>query len=87
MYEIYISHEAEKYYNRLDHKTKQRINKSIANISKEPFSDARIKRLHGKLEGKYRYALGDIRIVYVIDAANETVNIHAIGRRGDIYKR
>lgn len=87
MYEVIISREAEKYYKRSDKITKRRINKSVSNISKEPFSGLHIKRLHGKLEGKYRYAVADLRMVYEVDKRERTVKITAIRRRGDVYKK
>ncbi|MGR3309629.1 MAG: type II toxin-antitoxin system RelE family toxin [Candidatus Brocadiales bacterium] len=86
MYEVFVSHEAEKYYKRQDKDTKRRINRYIEIISQGPLSGSHIKRLHGDLEGKYRYAIGGLRIVYEVDTKNKTVEIKAIGRRGDVYK-
>ena len=87
MYEVFISHEAEKYYKKLYKSTKQRINKSISSLSKEPLSGLHIKKLWGELEGKYRYAMGDLRIVYEVDTKNKIVKIKAIESRGDVYKK
>ncbi len=86
MYEVLISHEAEKYYKKQDKDAKRRINKCIDSLCKEPFSGPNIKRLHGKLEGKHRYRIGDIRIVYEVNTKNKTVEIKSIGSRGDVYK-
>jgi mRNA interferase RelE/StbE len=86
VYEILISREAEKYYKRQDKNTKQRINKSVEVLRREPLSGAHIKRLHGELEGKYRYALGGLRIIYEVDTKNKTVLIKTIRGRGDVYK-
>jgi len=87
MYEICISHEAEKYYKKLDSETKRRINKCIEVLSEKPSFGPRIRRLHGDLKGKYRYALGALRIVYEIDQETETIKIIAIKTRGDVYKK
>ncbi len=87
MYDVFISNEAEKYYKKLDKYTKKRVNKCIDAIRDNPFSRLHIKRLHGKLEGKYRYATGNLRIVYDIDIENRTVKINAIRSRGDVYKK
>jgi len=87
MYEVYISHEAEKYYKKLDKRSKERINNSISSISKEPLSGLHIKKLWGELEGKYRYATGSLRIIYEIDTKNKIVRIKAIRSRGDVYKK
>ena len=87
MYEVFISHEAEKYYKKQDKDTKRRLNKCIDNLRSEPFLGLHIKRLHGELEGKYRYEVGGLRIVYEVNTKNKTVEIKAIKSRGDVYKR
>ena len=87
MYEVLISHEAEKYYKKQDKDTKRRLNKCIDSLSKEPISGIHIKKLHGELEGKYRYEMGVFRIVYEVNAKNRTVEIKSIRSRGDVYKR
>jgi mRNA-degrading endonuclease RelE of RelBE toxin-antitoxin system len=45
------------------------------------------KRLHGELEGKYRYEMGVFRIVYEVNVKDKTVEIKSIGGRGDVYER
>ncbi len=86
MYEVLISHEAEKYYKKQDRNTKRKINRCIEILSHVPLSGPHIKRLHGELEGKCRYAIGALRIVYDVDTKSKVVEIKAIGGRGDIYK-
>jgi mRNA-degrading endonuclease RelE of RelBE toxin-antitoxin system len=63
MYEVLISHESEKYYKKQDKDTKRRLNKCIDSLSQQPVFGTHIKRLHGQLEGKYRYEMGGFRIV------------------------
>ena len=87
MYDVLISHEAEKYYKKLDKNSKLRINKAVGSLSEKPLSGFHIKRFWGELEGKYRYAIGDVRIVYEVDTKNEIVKIKAIKSRGDVYKK
>ena len=87
MYEVLISHEAEKYYKGQDKNTKRRLNKCTDNLCKEPLFGPHIKRLHGELEGKYRYELGGFRIVYEVNIKDKIVEIKSIRGRGDVYKR
>jgi len=87
MYEVIVSQEAEKYYKRQDKETKGRINKAIEYLSSEPLVGTHIKRLRGELEGKYRYALGGLRIIYMVDRRGRFVKVLAIRTRGDIYNR
>ena len=47
MFEVLVSHEADKYYKKQDRDTKRRINKCIDNLSREPLFGPHIKKLHG----------------------------------------
>lgn len=87
MYEIFISHEAEKYYKKQDADTKRRLNKLFDALAIEPFNGSHIKKLHGELEGKLRYELGWLRVIYRADRKGRKVEIISIRGRGDIYKR
>lgn len=86
MYKIFPHKKAVKYYESLDDKTVEKINKAIESISENPFERLHIKRLRGRHEGKYRNAVGDLRIVYRINIEDKVILIEAIGPRGDIYK-
>lgn len=86
MYKVLSHKKAIKYYEGISDKTARKINKAIEKIRKNPFEDAHIKRLKGRLEGKYRYTIGDLRIVYSIDQEEKVIFIEAIGPRGDVYK-
>ena len=86
MYKPFPHKRASKYYESLDDKTARRINKAIGDMIKNPFEGRHIKRLRGRLEGKYRYAVGSLRIVYRVNAEERTILIEAIGPRGDVYK-
>ena len=55
-------------------------------MAKDPFQGVHIKRLKGKMEGKYRYAVGELRIVYNINVDERTILVEAIGPRGNVYK-
>ncbi|MBI5039531.1 MAG: type II toxin-antitoxin system RelE/ParE family toxin [Nitrospirae bacterium] len=74
------------YYNRQDKDTKQRLNKCVANLSKDPLFGPHIKRLHGELQGKYRYEMGGLRVVYEVNTKNKTIEIKSIGSRGEFTK-
>ena len=86
MYKPFSHKKASKYYESLDYKTAKRINRAIEDMTKNPFEGRNIKRLKGRLTGKYRYALGDLRIVYRVDVEERTILIEAIGPRVDVYK-
>ncbi len=86
MYKVFPHKKAAKYYESLDNKTAGRINKAVEAISKNPLEGPNIKRLRGIHEGKYRYAAGDLRIIYRVNVKDKMILIEAIGPRGDVYK-
>ena len=66
---------------------KRRLNKCIDNLSSVSIFSPHIKKLHGELEGKYRYEMGVLRIVYEVNIKDKIVEIKSIRSRGDVYKR
>lgn len=86
MFEITLHKKAAKYYEALNDSITKKINEAIEKIRNNPFRGPHIKKLTGKLEGKFRYEIGDLRIVYSVDENKKIVLIEAIGPRGDIYK-
>jgi len=60
----------------------QRINWLAANV------DAiRLEALTGDLAGLYKLRVGDYRIIYEVLWDEETIGIHAVGHRREIYRR
>ena len=55
-------------------------------MKNNPSNGGSIKRLHGELDGFYRYRVGNLRVVYSIEESKVTVVIVGIGSRGDVYK-
>jgi len=86
MYKVSFYKQVVKYYTKLDSKTQKRINIAVDEIMKNPFTGVHIKKLKGRLEGKYRYDIGELRIVYFIDIENKIIYVEAMGPRGDIYR-
>ncbi|WP_258359440.1 type II toxin-antitoxin system RelE family toxin [Moorella sulfitireducens] len=63
----------------------KRIATAIEEISANPISRPNIKPLRG-FSQKYRYRIGDMRIIYNVKIEERLIIIEAIGPRGDIYK-
>jgi mRNA interferase RelE/StbE len=71
-----------------DTQTQRAIFDAFEAIRQSPFyhpAPKRIRRLHGKLAGYFRYRLGDIRIIYRVDVAHHVVQIDEVDDRGDVY--
>ena len=85
-YRIRILKAASQDLERLDKPTGrrivQRINWLAANL------DAiRLEALTGDLAGLYKLRVGDYRIIYEVLWDEETIVIHAVGHRREIYRR
>ena len=86
MFEVYLSHEAEKIYLKATPKTTRLLNNCFRHLEESPLFGPNIKHLKGKLEGSFRYQVGGIRVVYSVDMESRKVFVESIGPRGDVYK-
>ena len=69
----------------LDKQTSKKIIDRVKNyLSQSPENIG--KPLKGVLKGLYRYRLGDYRIIYAIDRAENQISILYIRHRKDIYR-
>jgi len=87
VYQVKLSKEAAKYYQKMDKPTRSRIDKALDAIRDDPFDVEHhdIKPLHGLLKGLWRYRLGKFRIVYRVNREAKEVQIAIIRPRGEIY--
>ena len=85
-YRIRILQAASRDLERLDKPTGrrivQRINRLAANLDV-----IRLEALTGELAGLYKLRVGDYRVIYEVLWEEETIVIHAIGHRREIYRR
>jgi mRNA interferase RelE/StbE len=86
MHRILFHRNAVKFYRKADATLKERISDAIAVIAQNPHLDGHIKKLKGDLKHMHRFRMGDLRILYEIDDARETVWINTIEWRGSAYK-
>ena len=81
---IILHKQAEKYFNRLDSGTKERIKEGIKGLTENPPA-GNIKELKGEFQGLKRLQIGKLRIIYAADG--NLIKITNILPRGDVYKR
>jgi mRNA interferase RelE/StbE len=86
MFEVYLSHEAEKIYLKANPKTTRLLDHCFKNLEESPLFGPNIKRLKGGLEGSFRYQMGGLRVIYSVDIELKKIFIETIGPRGDVYK-
>ena len=82
--DIEYSKEALKYLNKLDAKSKRRLNEAFYDLSLEsPKGD--IKPIEGQ-RNLYRVKIGNFRALFSFKTESNTILITRIGPRGGIYK-
>jgi mRNA-degrading endonuclease RelE of RelBE toxin-antitoxin system len=86
MYEIELSKSSVKALDGFDSKTQKRICKALQTVKRDPFWHDKIRKLRGKLKGRFRFRTDDIRIIYKVVEESKTIFVEAIGKRGGIYK-
>lgn len=77
---------ARNYYQRMDKEYQEKVQEAVQDLNTNPFSSKNIKRLHGELEGLYRYRVGKFRMIFRIIEEKGEVRLLAIASRGEIYK-
>jgi mRNA interferase RelE/StbE len=86
-WEISLTKKAQKTYEDENSSLLNKLNRCFEQLRDNPHSHPNIKRLHGKLAGKFRYRLGDWRVIYSINEENQLVIISIIAARGEVYER
>lgn len=86
MYEVLLAKEALRTYRKVGSPLLQKLNRCFDNLRRDPHSHPNIKRLSGALRGRYRYRIGDWRVVYRVDQQRMQVTILLIAHRGRAYE-
>jgi len=84
---IRISSDAEKYFQKLDKKRRERIKERLLKLSKQenPLESPQVKALTGELKGFYRLRIGNYRIIFALLAKEEIIAVVNIFPRGNAY--
>ena len=86
MYEIRIQDSAARELADLDRQVARRLAKRIRWLATNVES-LKPDALSGELAGLYKLRVGDYRVVYEILHAEQTIVVHLIGHRREIYRR
>ncbi len=63
--------------------SKERVIEAINEIISNPFSGT---KLRGELEGRWRWRIGEYRIIYMVDEPNRLIVFLDVGPRRSIYE-
>jgi len=85
MYEVRLSLEAQVFYNMTSIATVKKINRCLLILEQDPYNHPNITALRGNLAGRYRYRIGDYRILYLVDEELKVVFVTLIAHRSKVY--
>jgi len=80
---IILSPLAAKKYKRIGVKDKPKIDRKIEFLAKNPLAG---KALQGAYEGEYSLRAWPLRIIYIFDPSEQSIQIENIEYRGQVYK-
>lgn len=86
MFDIVLSSDAQDFYLGADPALAKRLNRCFSALETDPRRHNNAKQLKGGLSGKWRFRVGDWRVLYAIDDARQRVNILTIAHRREIYE-
>ena len=78
-----IANRANKTIGRFPLWVQNKISKAFDKLKENPL---RGEKMHGEISGKYKFRVGDYRIVYKFDSKQSLVEILKIEHRQGIYK-
>jgi mRNA interferase RelE/StbE len=85
MYKVRLTKGAAKVYRSAETPLAKRLARAFEVLEQNPRQHPNIKALKGKLAGRYRYRVGDYRVVYRIDDDTTEVIILLIKHRREVY--
>ncbi|MBE3096572.1 MAG: type II toxin-antitoxin system RelE/ParE family toxin [Planctomycetes bacterium] len=86
MYEVLLSPDALRAYDRADSVLARKLNRCFALLAQEPHSHPRTRPLTGIHRGRWRFRLGDWRVIYTIDETSRRVFVLIIAHRREAYR-
>ena len=83
-YKFIFLHSFTKRFAKLPKDSKEQILKGLEKAASDPYTGL---RLHGKLEGLWKWRAGKYRVIYMIDEKESNVVFLDVGLRKSVYKK
>ena len=84
-FQVLLMPQALKFYKACPEELAKRLNKCFEDLEGNPFWGSNIKVLKGE-KRRYRYRVGDYRVIYSIDKENSKVVVTLIAPRPSAYR-
>jgi len=85
MYRVSLTDEAQRVYASVDRPIAKKLARCFVQLGTEPRRHNNVKQLTGRLQGFFRYRVGDYRVIYAIDDAKRAVTVITIAHRRESY--
>ncbi len=85
MFAVVFTPQAESNLIQLDRTIAQRVLRKIRWLA-EHFDDVTPEPLTGQWQGMYKLRVGDYRVLYTVNQAEEQIIIHLVRHRREVYK-
>ncbi|MBE9107867.1 type II toxin-antitoxin system RelE/ParE family toxin [Nodosilinea sp. LEGE 07298] len=86
IYRVRLVNRAAKFFKSVDPSLSKRLARAFEVLEESPRQHPNIKALKGELAGRYRYRVGDYRVIYRIDDDAADVIVLLIKHRRDAYE-
>ena len=86
IYKVCLTAKANKVYSEVDSVLRKKIVKCLKILQETPKNHPQIKALKGEFPGKYRFWVGDYRVIYIVDDSQSQVIILLIEHRSQAYR-
>jgi len=86
MFEIILTKEARKDYQKLSKSMVKHINQCLDHLRQNPLHYPQAVSLIGNLAGYYRWRVGDWRVFYEVNEDKNVVTVLQIAHRSKVYK-
>lgn len=86
-WEVILSKEAARVFTSTTADMRRRLTACFDELEINPLRGKHVKKLTGKLKGRYRYRVGSWRVIFRVEEATRIVAVSAILPRGSAYKK
>ena len=85
IYRVILSPDARRFFVEATASLQRRLDRYFDQLKIDPHHHPNIRPLKGRLVGRYRYRVGDYRVVYRIDDTSRVVTVLLIAHRREVY--
>ena len=86
IYKVCLTAKANKVYSEADSLLRKKIAKCLNILQETPKNHPQIKALKGEFAGKYRFRVGNYRVIYIVDDSQSQVIVLLIEHRSQAYR-